>query len=96
MTRILLARGCCMKDNKDNSANLVVLNNNLDKVEEILQDLLIFSLEEIKDNPSSEERIVTLWCNSIKNFNDFFFQEFERTNNKKLYKRIIRLLMFKR
>ncbi|MFL0196849.1 hypothetical protein ACJDU8_14965 [Clostridium sp. WILCCON 0269] len=85
-----------MKDNKDNSANLVVLNNNLDKVEEILQDLLIFSLEEIKDNPSSEERIVTLWCNSIKNFNDFFFQEFERTNNKKLYKRIIRLLMFKR
>lgn len=84
-----------MKDNKDNSANLVLLNNNLDKVKEILQDLLSSSLEEIKNNPSSEEKILTLWCNSVKSLNDFFFQEFERTNNKKLYKRIMRLVMFK-
>ncbi|MFL0198355.1 hypothetical protein ACJDU8_22725 [Clostridium sp. WILCCON 0269] len=85
-----------MKVNDNNSPNVALINSDLDKVKEILQDLLVFSLEEIKNNPSSEERILTLWCNYIKSFNDFFFQEFERTNNKKLYKRAVRLLISKR
>ncbi|MFL0198906.1 hypothetical protein ACJDU8_25660 [Clostridium sp. WILCCON 0269] len=84
-----------MKGNDNNSPNIALIGNDLDKVKGILQDLLVFSLEEIKNNPSSEERILTLWCNHIKSFNDFFFKEFERTNNKKLYKRAVRLLIFK-
>lgn len=93
--RKILLRGWRMKDTRDNLANVTLLNDNLEKVKEILQDLLMASLEEIKNNPSSEEKILNLWCNSIKSFNDFFFQQFEKTNNKRLYKRIMRLIMFK-
>lgn len=85
-----------MKNSTNSSSNVILINENLSKVKIVLQDLLKFSLEEIKNNPSSEEEILTLWSNSIRSLGDFFFQEFERTNNKKLYKRMIRSLMFKR
>ena len=84
-----------MENNTNNLSNVILINDNLNKTKIILQDLLNFSLEEIKNNPSSEEEILALWTNSIRSLGDFFFQEFERTNNKKLYKRMIRSLMFK-
>jgi helix-turn-helix protein len=84
-----------MENKSNSSSNVVLINSNLNKTKIILQDLLSFSLAEIKNNPSSEEEILALWTNSIKNLGDFFFQEFEKTNNKKLYKRMIRSLMFK-
>lgn len=85
-----------MENNTNSSSNVILINDNLSKVKVILKDLLSFSLQEIKNNPSSEEEILASWSSSIRNLNDFFFQEFERTNNKKLYKRMIRSLMFKR
>lgn len=84
-----------MENNTNSSSNVILINDNLSKVKVILQDLLNFSLEEIKNNPSSEEEILDLWTDYIRSLGDFFFQEFERTNNKKLYKRMIRSLMFK-
>ncbi|MBC2581316.1 hypothetical protein [Clostridium sp. DJ247] len=83
-----------MGNNTNNSSNVILINDNLNKVKELLQDLLAFSLEEIKNNPSSEEEIMSVWSNSIKNLGDLIFCEFERTNNKKLYKRMMRSLMF--
>lgn len=83
-----------MGNNTINSSNVILINDNLDKVKEIIQDLLAFSLEEIKNNPSSEEEIMSLWSKSIRNLGDLIFSEFERTNNKKLYKRMMRSLMF--
>jgi hypothetical protein len=44
------------------------------------------NIRKIKNNPSSEEKTLALWSESIRNLNDFFFQKFERKNNKKLYK----------
>jgi helix-turn-helix protein len=85
-----------MKNNTNSSSNVILINDNLSKVKVILQDLLKFSLEEIKNNPSLEEEILTLWSDSIISLGNLFFQEFEKTNNKKLYKRMIRSLIFKR
>lgn len=85
-----------MENNTNGSDNVTLISDSLTKTKTVIQDLLTFSLEEIKNNPSNEEEILNLWLKSIRNIEDFFFQEFERTNNKKLYKRMIRLLMFKR
>ncbi|WP_411681149.1 hypothetical protein [Clostridium thailandense] len=85
-----------MENNTNSSANVTLISDSLNKARTVIQDLLTFSLEEIKKNPSSEEEILNLWLSSIRNVEDFFFEEFERTNNKKLYKRMIRLIMFKR
>ncbi|WP_446899194.1 hypothetical protein ACSVC9_04670 [Clostridium sp. LBM24168] len=85
-----------MENNKDASANVILIDDSLNRAEEVLQDLLIFSLEEIKNSPSSEEKILALWSQSIAALDDFFFRECQRIDNKKLYKRIIRSLMFKK
>ncbi|MBV7275493.1 hypothetical protein I6U48_21555 [Clostridium sp. PL3] len=85
-----------MENNTNSSAKVTLIGDSLNKARTVIQDLLTFSLEEIKNNPSSEEEILNLWLSSIRNVEEFFFKEFERTNNKKIYKRMIRLLMFKR
>jgi hypothetical protein len=58
----------------------------------IIKIILSFSerikvnIRKFKNNPSSEEKTLALWSESIRNLSDFFFQKFERKNNKKLYK----------
>ncbi|CAB1253894.1 hypothetical protein ACFHWD_04770 [Clostridium sp. MT-14] len=85
-----------MENNADISANAILINDSLNRAEAVLQDLLIFSLEEIKNNPSSEEKILSLWSESITDLGNFFFQECQKVNNKRLYKHVMRSLMFKR
>ncbi|MCI1944803.1 hypothetical protein [Clostridium luticellarii] len=84
-----------MENNTGISTNAILINDSLNKAEAVLQDLLLFSLEEIKNNPSSEEKILSLWSESMVDLGNFFFQECERIDNKRLYKRIVRSLIFK-
>ncbi len=85
-----------MENNADISASTILINDSLNRAEAVLQDLLIFSLEEIKNNPSSEEKILSLWSESITDLGNFFFRECQKVNNKRLYKHVVRSLMFKR
>jgi hypothetical protein len=84
-----------MRDNANWSSNLISINDKLSEIKGILRDTLQFSLEEIKNNPSSEKEILDLWSDYVMSLGDLFFEESEKINNKKLYKRMVRALMFK-
>lgn len=84
-----------MDNNKNVSTNVDQINDKLSEVKTTLQDLFALSLEEIKSNPSAQEKVLSQWSEAIKDLGDFFFKESERTKNDKIYKTIMRSLMFK-
>lgn len=65
-------------------------------IEKLLKDIITRSIEEIKKDPIKEKELISLWANHTTNISNFFFEECERTNNKELYKSIVKYIIFKK
>lgn len=70
------------------------IDSNLANAEKILKDMVKVSIEEIKDDKAKEKLLISLWVSHANSISDFFFEECERTNNKFLYKEIVKCIMF--
>jgi hypothetical protein len=86
-----------MRSNVQNTAlqdNLGDIDNKLSTIEETLKDMVKISIEQIKNNPEKENDLISLWANHANNISDFFFEECEKSDNKGLYKNIVKYMIF--
>ncbi|WP_026882805.1 hypothetical protein [Clostridium akagii] len=86
-----------MKSNLQNTIlndNIRDLDNNLSNIEKTLEDLVKVSVQQIKDNPTQEKQLISLWASHANKISNFFFNECQITDNKQLYKNIIKYMLF--
>jgi len=74
--------------------NMREVDNNLSIIEETLKDIIKTSIEQIKNDPAIEKKLISLLANHTNNIGNFLFEECERTNNKRLYKNIVKYMLF--
>lgn len=61
-----------------------------------IKDAIKTSFDQLSNNPSCEDKLVSSWANYLQNLSDYFFQISEESNNKNIYKKVVKHLMFKR
>ncbi|HEY8889164.1 MAG TPA: hypothetical protein VIM70_02740 [Clostridium sp.] len=79
-----------------NSLDINTTSNSLNNIEEELSKVLIWSLNEMKNSPSKEKEIISLWTKHVFHIGDLLFLECERTGNKHVYKKLIKSMIFKK
>lgn len=88
-----------MKSNVQNSPvpeNMRELDNTLSNLEISLKEIITSTIGEINKNPALQKEFLGVFANHANNVTNFFFEECERTDNKGLYKDILKYVMFKR
>jgi hypothetical protein len=76
--------------------NLREIDNNLSIIEETLKDIVKISIQEMNNSLLKEKELISLWTKHTSNINNFFFEECDKSGNKRLYKNIIKYMMFNR
>lgn len=74
--------------------NMERIDISLCNIEKTLKDMVRMSIEEMKNDTAKEKELISLWDNHANHIGDFFFEECERTGNKRLYKDIVKYMMF--
>jgi hypothetical protein len=76
--------------------SLDTIDAKLSSAQSILNDAIKLSLEEISKSPVLEKPITKLWGSYLKDLNNFFFINAEKTNNKEVYKKVFKFSVFGR
>ena len=79
-----------------NSLDINSITNSLNNIEEEISKVITWSLKDIKDNPSKEKEILTLYIKHISHISDFLFVQCDRTGNKEIYKKLVKGMIFKK
>ena len=76
--------------------DIISTTNSLNNIEEEISKVLIWSLNDIRANPSNEKEIICLWKKHIAHISDLLFLECDRTGNKEVYKKLVKSIIFKK
>jgi len=82
-----------IEDLKDE--NITKIRDELDHAKTLIENSFSLSFEAINKDPLNEKYLIDLWSKYFQNLNYSFLRESEKTNNQKLYKNVIKYIMFK-
>lgn len=72
------------------------IETELNKVDTILENVIIMSLETVGKNPAHEKAIFSIYENHARKLMDFFILEAEKRGNRQMGKNLIKHFLFRR
>ncbi|EKQ57396.1 MULTISPECIES: hypothetical protein [unclassified Clostridium] len=80
----------------DNQSTLKKIEMELSNIEKMVDEIITFSLNTIKSEPSLEKDILKIFMSTSTRITNYFMKETENTNTEHVGKNVIKYAMFKK